>query len=391
MTHKRVLRALFGPDAETQPFRVRIALSLITALAYLLAFAPAHGLISRSAITLSILPIIVTSARFGWRGGVVAGLISVPLKVLLFVSVGEPDIGPFSGRDFLFSHIVFVVVGAVVGYLHDVRRQLQRELHERKLAENRLRELNASLEELVTARTAEIFAEKERSETILRSTADANAMFDLEMKPRYVNPAFTAMTGYTVEELRQGNVSFLDRPEQILQPQLSAKAEGEVWQDEITILRKDGRSYDAAMTVAPVRDAGDDVVGYVSSHQDISRLKELERARNRFITNVSHSLCTPVTTIKLYGHLLGLGRGPEKTAIYLEELKKQSEQLEHLIQDILEIAVLDAGKAAITRDPLWIFSVVDNVVTKRRAQADVAGLSLVPLPVSPELPEVKGD
>ena len=52
---------------------------------------------------------------------------------------------------------------------------------------------------------------------------------------------------------------------------------------------------------------------------------------------------------------------------------------------------MDAGKAEITREALWIFSVIDNVVTKRRAQADVAGISLVTLSVSPELPEVKGD
>ena len=53
----------------------------------------------------------------------------------------------------------------------------------------------------MAARTAEITAEKEKSEIILRSAGDAIAMVDREMRIRYVNPAFTTLTGYTAQEI----------------------------------------------------------------------------------------------------------------------------------------------------------------------------------------------
>ena len=111
------------------------------------------------------------------------------------------------------------------------------------------------------------------------------------------------------------------------------------------IQRKDGSFYDAAFTLTPLLDGEGSVVGYVSSHQDISPFKRLDRIRQQFMTNVSHELRTPVANIKLYTELLQRGVRPEKQVLYLETLAGQIARLEHMVKDILEMNVHDSDQA----------------------------------------------
>ncbi len=250
------------------------------------------------------------------------------------------------------------------------------------------------LEAEVVARTAEIVAEQEKSEAILRSVGDAIMMADQEMRIRYVNPAFSAMTGYTVEEvLGQPAGSVGARPdseqmEQFIQRSLEA---GEVWEGEMATYRKDGRTYDAALTIAPLRDADGRPVGFVSSHRDISRIKRLERARTQFMTNVSHELRTPVSNIKLYAKLLRTGKRPEKIARYIEVLEDQADQLSHLIQDILDVTALDSGQAVTEWKSISVSTVIEDTIARYEAQAKAAGLKLSAAPAPGPTNVVKGD
>ena len=255
------------------------------------------------------------------------------------------------------------------------------------------------LEAEVAVRTAEIRAEREKSETILRSVGDAIIMTDLERRIQYVNEAFTTLTGYTAAEVLGRQVgslieeAFITLPKnenaqawQSLQPTMG---KGKALQKEVTIRRKDGRTYDAALTIAPMRDAASNLVGYVSSHRDISRLKDLDRARSRFITNVSHELRTPATILQTAIYLLRKGRQPKE--IHLQMMEETTARLIHLIEDILEMTVLDSGQAVTIREPVSLSTVIGDIVTRYRAQAKVSSLTLVALPIPLDLPAMKGD
>ena len=93
---------------KAQSLQRRMMPILGATLVFALLFTPAYGLISRSAIVLAVAPIIAAASQFGWMGGLVAGLVSVPADILLFLMVGESDPATFLGRNFLFSHAVFV-------------------------------------------------------------------------------------------------------------------------------------------------------------------------------------------------------------------------------------------------------------------------------------------
>ncbi len=101
-------------------------------LLYIVLFFPLYKLISRPAIAFAIVPIFVIANISGWKGGLTAGFASIPLNILLFSWAGESDFASFLGKNFWFSHLVFIVFGVSVGYLHNMREQLQKDLFERE-------------------------------------------------------------------------------------------------------------------------------------------------------------------------------------------------------------------------------------------------------------------
>ncbi|NOR82697.1 MAG: PAS domain S-box protein, partial [Ardenticatenales bacterium] len=250
------------------------------------------------------------------------------------------------------------------------------------------------LEAEVADRTADIRAEQEKIETILLNVGDAIVMFDAELRVRYINPAFTSLSGYLPEEALEQDIFRLigrgmaDQPRESLE---KALATGNSWRGELALQRKDGRLYDAAVSVSPIRDAEGRLTGYACSHNDISRFKELDRARSQFITNVSHQLRTPVTNIKLYANLLRRGSRPEKTERYLQVLEDQSDRLGDLIQDILEIIALDSGQAVSVWKPIMLSALIQDVIVRFQSRASAAHLALEANSIPVDLPLVMGD
>ncbi len=257
-----------------------------------------------------------------------------------------------------------------------------------------LRELSISLEAQIAARTAEIIAEKEKSETILRSVGDAIAVTDLEMKVAYANEAFTTLTGYAAQDIIGHSIYAFGSeklPEQNGQPLQSLLETGEDWQGEVVVRCKDGRTYDAALTIAPVRDADGQLTGYVFSHRDIGRLKNLDQSRSQFVTDFSHQLRTPVATLQLYTHLMLQKEQSEEDQRRLEMMESEITHLIDLIRDILEITRLGSGQAVTAWEPISLSAVIDKVITRSQSQAEVAELTLVVKPLPPDLPVLRGD
>ena len=116
---------------------------------------------------------------------------------------------------------------------------------------------------------------------------------------------------------------------------------GESWSGEIVNRRKDGSYIDLAVTIAPIKTPEDEITSFVSVQSDISRLKELDRLKSKFVSNVSHELRTPLTNIKLYLTLLARGKA-ERQEQYLEILQHEVDRLTTLVQDLLDLSRLEA-------------------------------------------------
>jgi PAS domain S-box-containing protein len=214
------------------------------------------------------------------------------------------------------------------------------------------------------------------------------------MTIQYVNDAFTELTGYSAEEVLGRHVGFMSRSgahDRARRFTETVVDRGQLWQQEVVAQRKDGRLYDAVLTISPMHDAENNLIGFVASHRDVSQERELERARNTFMTHVSHQLRTPVTNLKLYAQMLKKGVPAEKADHYLDVLEDQALRLSGLVQDILEMTAVDSGQAVRTWEQIPLSTLVQDTVNHFQERARAAGTTLKAEPLPPDLPAIYGD
>ncbi|WP_433968605.1 sensor histidine kinase [Tunturiibacter gelidiferens] len=86
--------------------------------------------------------------------------------------------------------------------------------------------------------------------------------------------------------------------------------------------------------------------GMLLAYRNVSRELALAKLKSDFVSNVSHELRTPLALIRLYAETLELGRisNPEKRQEYYEIIRKESERLSSLINNILDFSRIESGK-----------------------------------------------
>lgn len=275
--------------------------------------------------------------------------VAVPLKVNFEVigvmNVESPHADAFSDRDVDF---LMTLAGNIAAVL------------ERARLYDTLRVQAEGLAELVAERTNELEFERDRLFTILESAGEGIILTDTEAQIIYVNRAMERQSGYTRDELMGKNPRIFGSklvPKSTFVDMWHYLLNHERWVGELINQSKDGKNYDVAVTVTPIIAADEAVTGYISVQSDISRLKEVERLKTKFIANVSHQLRTPLTNIKTYVSLLQKGK-PEKFPRYFSVLHFEIDRLARLIQDLLDISRLDAEgppnpKAAVDFCDFW--------------------------------------
>jgi PAS domain S-box-containing protein len=284
----------------------------------------------------------------------------------------------------------------VVAYRPEAERfaTVFHDVTERRRAQAALQTAHDELEARVAARTAELQAQYAQADAILNGVRDAVLLTDAEQRVVYTNPAFTELTGYTAEQtmgvvLDQGAPGATSFPIRV--PAVVALNRQEPWQGDIACTRQDGRRYEAALTIVPVRDVHNPITGYVFSLQDITQRKALIRARDRFISNISHQFRTPITTLKLMTHLLSSSNLPDSAQTQVQAMSTQIEWLTQLLQDILAITALDSGKAIGDLDTLSVPRLLQTTIQKHQKALQEKSLTLIPQPLPTDLPSLRGD
>jgi PAS domain S-box-containing protein len=225
------------------------------------------------------------------------------------------------------------------------------------------------LEERVHQRTAEIQAQYSRLEAILSSTADGIMVVSDQGELLQVNPVAETWLAQILppneaELVRETARDLMrraeERPEAILE--LS--------------------NIDLQLNAAPISDPTGDGGAVIALH-DVSHLKELDRMKSRFVSNVSHELRTPITSIILYAKLM---RGqPERGEEYLEPLIQEAERQAKLVEEILQISRMDAGRLAFDPRSTKLNTLVGEAIDSHQMLAQRQELTLAHRPTDSDL------
>jgi len=121
------------------------------------------------------------------------------------------------------------------------------------------------------------------------------------------------------------------------------------WDDESewTYIRYDGSRIPVLLAISALRDLEGNIFGYLGIAQDISESKRVDKMKAEFISTVSHELRTPLTAISgALGILTAGGAGtlPEAATRMLQIAHNNALRLIHLVNDLLDMEKLVAGK-----------------------------------------------
>jgi two-component system phosphate regulon sensor histidine kinase PhoR len=96
---------------------------------------------------------------------------------------------------------------------------------------------------------------------------------------------------------------------------------------------------------------------------DITRLERLERVRQEFLSNVSHELRTPLTSILAFVETLADGalEDKENNFRFLDVIRRNAERMHHLIDDILELSAIEAGKTQVRPRKFRLYPLVEDI------------------------------
>lgn len=120
-------------------------------------------------------------------------------------------------------------------------------------------------------------------------------------------------------------------------------------------------------------------LGVVIVMHDVTELVRLEQIRKDFVANVSHELKTPITSIKGFSETLLDGAMEDRQALvdFLQIIHKESERLQFLIQDLLELSKIEQHGFSIELHRTSLREIIERSMEMVAQKAEEKGMSLV--------------
>jgi two-component system, OmpR family, phosphate regulon sensor histidine kinase PhoR len=215
-----------------------------------------------------------------------------------------------------------------------------------------------------------------QQEVLFDSMLEGMLLLDERGRIQLANRAFAELFGVTadirgrtiLEALRLHElaalVSSLDTQKQVLGYELKLPGLNERWLqiNAAAIFNGQGRRHGTVLVL-----------------RELTRLKQLEGARQEFVANVSHELRTPLSLIKGYVETLldGARDNPEVATRFLQTIDRNAERLKLLIEDLLTISELESGRVKLNLQAVALAPVVSKVLEDFKARAEAKGVKLV--------------
>jgi len=206
---------------------------------------------------------------------------------------------------------------------------------------------------------------KAKDEAMLASIGDGVVATDQDRKVILINEAAERMLGWNAKQAmgilleevcpisdEKGNlISDTERP-------ISFALKGKATTTTTTTTtigpayfytRKDGSKFPVAIAVAPIR-VGHEIIGAIDVFRDITREKEIDKAKTEFISLASHQLRTPPTAMNWYLEMLlnqEVGSLTAKQKKYLKEVYQNNQRMISLVNGLLNISRMEARTLAV--------------------------------------------
>ena len=227
---------------------------------------------------------------------------------------------------------------------------------------------------------------------IAEQTINGVVITDSKGKIEWINKSFTKITGYTIEEIMgKSPGSFLHGPDtdkEIAQYMSQRIRIGNEFTSEIINYHKDGSPYWIKIDCHPIKNSNGKVVKFFALEEDITARVKTEQAlreakekadatsqaKDIFLANMSHEMRTPLNAILGMGNQLKKTKINERQSFFLETMNAAAEHLLVVINDILDISRIEAGKLQLEYIDFDLIALVKHSVQVLSPKAEEKGL-----------------
>jgi signal transduction histidine kinase len=262
-------------------------------------------------------------------------------------------------------------------------------------------------------KSQELAEESSKLDAILNNIADGLVVTDPNGRIILNNPAFCKMAGLPVVNILPGHLLAESFSVTGLQPLADQALEspGHIFTDNLEL--EDGRVLKTTATALRLHptglepEKGKQTAGVVIVLRDITHEVEVDRMKTDFIAAVSHELRSPLTSILGFASLIqrdlerrivpcagddeAIGQAADRMSQNLTIIENESMRLTRLINDMLDVAKMEAGRMEWRMDETDLTEVIGQAVATTFALAEGKGLSIrVQLPDN-DLPTVWAD
>jgi PAS domain S-box-containing protein len=210
----------------------------------------------------------------------------------------------------------------------------------------------------------------------LNAAANGIVITDINGLVEWANPAFTELTGYTLDEALGKNPRDLVRSGKhdraFFKPLWDTILGGNVWRGEVINRRKDGSTYFEEEAITPVWNADGIMTHFIAIKQDITKRKQAEKEREQFhrqerlaaighlAAGIAHDFNNLMAVVLLYSQLLSHSpRLIAKERMQLQIISQQAKRATRLIEQILDFS----RRAVFERRPLDLLRLLTEEVT----------------------------
>lgn len=211
---------------------------------------------------------------------------------------------------------------------------------------------------------SEVEAARDKIDAILKSVPDGLIVTDLSNRVILMNQAAEALLSVSLDAASRRHIGSL-LAEEDLRRQIIAVRRGEEDKPVMQWERRDPETGQARVLLAQttaVRSAPGRLTGTITILRDITPEREIDRMKDEFISTAAHELRTPLTTVMGYMELLLRNHqafAPEERQEFLNLVYRNSEVLERIINDLLDLSTVQAGR----------------LITLKKSREDLAALA----------------
>lgn len=241
------------------------------------------------------------------------------------------------------------------------------------------------LDEYRRSSLGELLQVQQASQSAIDSLPDPVVVFGIEGDVRNVNRAAEALLGLVLESNTKDPLQNVDLAVRSVLERLRAHVLGgkgpyipKGFEEAIRLPSPEGDRY-LLPRATPVYEPQGGIVGATVVFQDVTRLRRFDELKNDLVATAAHEFRTPLTSLRMAIHLCleqVVGPVTEKQADLLYAAREDCERLQAMVDDLLDLSRLEAGRIEMHPRPMAADSLVKAEIEAHRAAAAERGVQL---------------